>query len=308
MNASPPAHTAPPSERTGILLAAGAYAFWGFMPLYWRLFEGVGPLELTSHRVLWCAIFCAIVTLARGRFSHLVHILRRPKVIGALVLTSLLITANWTIFIYTVSTHQLVEASLGYYLTPLVSIALGVAVLGEKVSRMQIAAIAVATTGVVIQAVELGHFPWIAPSLALSFGFYGYLRKLTPVDSLDGLTVETVFLFPLTLAMIVYWARTGQGAFPAAGARIDGLLILGGALTAIPLALFAAGAQRVRMTTLGFMQYVSPTVTLLMATIFLGEHFTLTDALTFVFVWSGILLVSLDGRFRRAQVVEPVEL
>ncbi len=305
MNASPPDH---PSERTGILFAGGAYAFWGFMPLYWRLFTGVGPFELTSHRVLWCAVFCGIVTLARGRLVNLLHIVRKPRVLGALVLTSLLITANWTIFIYTVTTHQLVEASLGYYLTPLVSIALGVTVLGEKISRLGMAAIATATTGVVIQAFELGHFPWIAPALALSFGFYGYLRKLTPVDSLDGLTVETLLLFPVTLGLIVFWAREGSGAFPSPDRLLDALLILGGALTAIPLALFAAGARRVRMTTLGFMQYVSPTVTLLMATLLLGERFTLTNALTFVFVWGGIVLVSLDGRFKRASVVEPVEL
>jgi chloramphenicol-sensitive protein RarD len=305
MNASPPDH---PNERTGILFAGAAYAFWGFMPLYWRLFKGIGPFELTSHRVLWCAVFCAFVTLARGRFMHLVHIATRPRVLGALVMTSLLITANWTIFIYTVATNQLVEASLGYYLTPLVSIALGVVVLGEKISRLGMAAIATATTGVVIQAFQLGHFPWIAPSLALSFGFYGYLRKLTPVDSLDGLTVETVLLFPFTLGLIVYWAGQGTGHFPLPDRLLDGLLVLGGALTAIPLALFAAGAQRVRMTTLGFMQYVSPTLTLLMATLLLGEKFTLANALTFVFVWSGIVLVSIDGRFRRSAVVEPVEL
>jgi len=305
MNAPPPDH---PHEKTGILFAGAAYAIWGFMPLFWRLFKGVGPLELTSHRVLWCAVFCAIVTLARGRFTHLVHIASRPRVLGALVMTSLLITANWTIFIYTVATNQLVEASLGYYLTPLVSIALGVVVLGEKISRLGIAAIATATIGVVIQAFQLGHFPWIAPSLALSFGFYGYLRKLTPVDSLDGLTVETVLLFPLTLGLIVYWYMQGTAALPSTDRLLDGLIVLGGALTAIPLALFAAGAQRVRMTTLGFMQYVSPTVTLLIATVLLGEAFTLANALTFVFVWGGIVLVSLDGRFRRTAVVEPVEL
>jgi chloramphenicol-sensitive protein RarD len=183
-----------------------------------------------------------------------------------------------------------------------------VLVLGEKISRLKLAAIAVATTGVAIQAVELGHFPWIAPSLALSFGFYGYLRKLTPVDSIDGLTVETALLFPVTLALIVFWAKSGTGAFPSPDRLLDFLLVLGGALTAVPLALFAAGAQRVRMTTLGFMQYVSPTVTLLMATVMLGEKFTASDALTFVFVWGGILLVSLDGRFRRTSVIEPVEL
>ena len=296
-----------PHERTGILLAGGAYAFWGIMPLYWRLFPTVAPYELTTHRVFWCAIFCAIVTLARGRFAHIILIARRPRVFGALIATSLLITVNWTIFIYCVATRQLVEASLGYYLTPLISIALGVTMLGENISGLRIAAIALATGAVVVQAFELGHIPWIAPALALSFGFYGYLRKLTPVDSLDGLTVETVIMFPFTAAVIYYWSGHG-GAFPAAGAQIDTLLIVAGPLTAIPLAMFGAGARMVRLTTLGFLQYVSPSVTLLMATLLLGETFRLTDAITFAFVWGGIALISLEGRFRRQDVVEPAEL
>jgi chloramphenicol-sensitive protein RarD len=246
--------------------------------------------------------------LARGRLAHLIDIVRRPRVVGALVATSLLITVNWTIFIYTVATNQLVESSLGYYLTPLVSIALGVLVLGEKISALRLVAIGLATTAVIIQAVELGHFPWIAPALALTFGFYGYLRKLTPVDSIDGLTVETVLLFPVTAPLIYYWSTHETAAFPYAGAAIDTLLVVAGPLTAIPLALFAAGARRVRMTTLGFLQYVSPTITLLLATLFLAERFTMTDAVTFAFVWSGILIISLEGRFRRQEVVEPVEL
>lgn len=297
-----------PHERTGILYAAGAYAFWGFMPLYWGLFRGIAPLELTSHRVLWCAIFCVLVTLARGRFAHLVAIVKTPRVLGALVATGLLITVNWTIFIYTVSTHQLVEAALGYYLTPLVSIALGVTVLGEKISPLRIAAIALATAGVIVQASQLGHFPWIAPALALSFGFYGYLRKLTPVDSLDGLTIETVLMFPFTAAFIAWLAVQGTGVFPTANLKIDTLLIVAGPLTAIPLALFAAGARLVRMTTLGFMQYLSPTVTLLIATVLLGEKFTVIDAITFACVWGGIAVLSVEGRFKRQAVVEPVEL
>lgn len=297
-----------PHEKAGIFYASAAYAMWAVMPLYWRIFSHVGPYELTTHRVFWCAIFCTIITLARRRLAHLIEIARRPRVLGALVATSILITINWTIFIYTVATNQLVDASLGYYLTPLVSIALGVLVLGEKISALRIGALGLATTAVVIQAVHLGHFPWIAPALALTFGFYGYLRKLTPVDSIDGLTVETVLLFPITAPLIYYWGTTEPGAFPHAGSTIDTLLVIAGPLTAIPLAFFAAGARRVRMTTLGFLQYVSPTITLLLATLFLGEKFTVVDAITFAFVWSGILLVSVEGRFRRQAVVEPVEL
>jgi chloramphenicol-sensitive protein RarD len=219
-----------------------------------------------------------------------------------------LISINWTVFIYSVSSHQLVDSALGYYLTPLVSIVLGVVALGEKISPVRIGAIALASVAVAIQAAQVGHFPWIAPVLALTFGFYGYVRKLTPVDSLDGLTVETVLLFPLTAILIGMWYVHGTGSFPAPDVKIDALLVFAGPLTAVPLAMFAAGARRVRLTTLGFLQYVSPTITLLVATVLMHERFTVTDAITFAFVWSGIALISLEGRFRREAVVEPAEL
>jgi chloramphenicol-sensitive protein RarD len=272
------------------------------MPLYWRLLSDVPPFEITVHRILWCALFTAVVTIGRGRLPHLVAIFRTPKIIGALTLTSLLITVNWTLFIWCVATHELVEASLGYYLTPLISIALGVVLLGERISPVRIAAIGLATVAVAIKAWQLGRFPWIAPGLALSFGFYGYFRKLTPVDSFDGLTIETTLLFPITLALVAIWAAVGSGAFPSTHLGRDGLLVFGGPLTAIPLVLFAAGARRVRMTTLGFLQYSSPTVTLLVATLLLGEPFTRTDLITFAFVWTALVLVGLEGQLTRSTV------
>jgi chloramphenicol-sensitive protein RarD len=288
-----------PEEGKGILFAGGAYTIWGFFPLYWRLLTGVGPLELTVHRVFWCAIAVAIVTLARGRFWHVMAVVRTRRVIGGLVVTSLLISVNWTIFIYCVSTHQLVEASLGYYMTPLVSIALGVLLLGEKISKLRLAAIGLAGIAVIVQAFELGHFPWIAPALAVSFGFYGYMRKLIPVDALDGLTIETGLLFPLTAAAVVILALSGSGAFPSANIVRDALLVGSGPLTAVPLVMFAAGARRVRLTTLGFLQYFSPTITLALATMLLGEPFTRVDVLTFACVWAALVLIGLESRLSR---------
>jgi chloramphenicol-sensitive protein RarD len=227
--------------------------------------------------------------------------------IGALALTSVLIAVNWTLFIWCVSTHRLVEASLGYYMTPLVSIVLGVVLLGERISRIRLAAIALATVAVAVKAIDVGGLPWIAPALALSFGFYGYLRKLIPVDAFDGLTVETVLLFPPMLAIVLFWAHAGTGAFGLGNLGRDALLILAGPVTAAPLVLFAAGARRVRMTTLGFLQYFSPSITLAIATLALGEHFTRTDAVTFAFVWGALLLVGLEGRSVReiARTAEP---
>jgi chloramphenicol-sensitive protein RarD len=283
-------------EGQGLLLAGGAYFVWGLVPLYWQLLDDVSPWQVTLHRILWCALFGVIVTLFRGRLLHFIAVFRTPRLLGALAASSLLITANWTLFMYTVNTHQLVEAAFGYYLTPLVSIGLGVTLLGEKISPTRIAALVLASAAVGVQAFALGHIPWVAPALALSFGFYGYVRKMTPVDSLEGLTVETVLLWPVAAVFVTLWALNGTGAFPSPSLTRNALLIFTGPLTALPLVMFAAGARRLRLTTLGFLQYLSPTITLLVATLLLHEPFTRTNIIAFGCIWSALMLVSLEGR------------
>jgi chloramphenicol-sensitive protein RarD len=205
---------------------------------------------------------------------------------------------------YAIASHPLVEASLGYFITPLISIALGVLFLGEHISRFRLVAILLAGAAVVIQSVALGHFSWIAITLSLSFGFYGFFRKSTHVDAFDALTVETWILFPVTCSLILFWGTHESGAFPHAGALADALLIIGGPLTALPLALFAAGVRRIRLSTLGFLQYLNPTITLLLATLRFGEHFTRVNAISFGIVWIALVIVSLDSYFSR--VKEPV--
>ncbi|MEJ1969056.1 MAG: EamA family transporter RarD [Rhizomicrobium sp.] len=283
-------------ETSGILLAGGAYFVWGLVPLYWMLLGDVSPWEITVHRILWCALFGLVVTFGRCRFSHLATVLRTPRLMGALAASSVLITGNWTLYMYCVSTHQLVDAALGYYLTPLVSVGLGVVLLDEKISRLRLVAIALAGIAVAVEASALGHIPWVAPGLALTFGFYGYVRKMTPVDALEGLTVETCLLLPVALILVVLWALDGRGAFPAPGFAKNALLVFTGPLTALPLAMFAAGARRLRMTTLGFLQYLSPSITLVVATMLLHEPFTRANVVVFGCIWSALLLVSLEGR------------
>jgi chloramphenicol-sensitive protein RarD len=285
-------------ETAGIVYAGSAYAFWGITPLYWRLLGDVPPFQLTTHRVLWCAIFVAVITAWRGRFAHVVTILKTPKLLATLALTSILISTNWTIYIYCVASNQLVEASLGYYLTPLLSIALGVFLFGEHMTRLRLVGVLLAAIAVAIKAFALAHVPWIAFSLALSFGFYGYFRKKAPVDSLDGLLIETALLLPFTLGLVIYWGMTEPRAFPAAGTLSDALLVLAGPITAIPLAMFAAGARRLRMTTLGFLQYLTPSFTLALATLGFHEHFGRIDAISFAIVWLALLIVALEGRLR----------
>lgn len=277
-------------------MAGSAYAMWGVVPVYWRFLPEVPPFELTVHRVLWCALFVFGVTLWRGRLAQIRDIVRTPKVIRLLILTSLLITLNWTIYIYSVATDQLVEASLGYYVTPLISIALGVSFFGEKLSRMRLVGLVLAAVAVATKTIALGHIPWIAPALAFSFGFYGYFRKLIPVDSLDGLLVETSILFPFTLGLVSFWAARGTGAFPSPDWLVDVLLFGAGPVTAVPLAMFAAGARRVRMSTLGFLQYIAPSITLLLATVAFGEPFGRVDAVVFVCVWTALIVVAAEGR------------
>jgi len=292
-------HPPPLNETAGILYASAAFSIWGVLPLYWDQLSIVPPIELSIHRMVWCAIFAAGVTVARGRLAIVWGALRTRKLLGALAISSLLIAANWTIYIWAIATQQLVEASLGYFINPLLSIALGIAFLGERLSRVRLAAIALAAVAVAVQVVEVGHFPWIALSLALSFGFYGYMRKLIPVDPLDGLTIETCLLFPVTLGAILFWAWNGTGVFPSAHVSINAMLLAGGPVTAIPLALFAAGARRVRMSTLGFLQYLSPSITLIVATVVLSEKFSVVDATTFGCVWAALVLISLEGRAAR---------
>lgn len=288
-----------PDDMAGILYAAAAYAAWGVMPAYWRILSNVGAFEITVNRILWCALFVIGVSLARGRAQRLLSLARQPRLLATLALTSVLISANWLIYIHCVDSHQLVEASLGYYIVPLISIALGVTLFGEHVSRLRLFAMALAGAAVVLKTVDVGHVPWIAPALALSFGFYGYFRKRANVDAMDGLTIETLILFPLTLVLVGYWAVSGTSALGPSQPTTSLLLILGGPLTAVPLAMFAAGATRIRLTTLGFLQYLSPSITLTLAVFGFGEHFTRLDAITFGCVWAALVLVAAEGRFSR---------
>ncbi|HEY5047878.1 MAG TPA: EamA family transporter RarD [Rhizomicrobium sp.] len=289
----------PADETAGILFAGSAYAVWGIVPLYWRLLGDVPPFELTVYRVFWCALFVTAVTFWQGHTSRAFAILRSRRLVATLALTSVLITCNWTLYIYCVATNQLVDASLGYYMTPLVSFAAGIAFFGERMSRLRLAGVALAALAVVIQTIGLGHIPWIAPALALSFGLYGYFRKLAPVVALDGLLVETLILLPFTFALVGYWAVQGTGAFPSHNLTKDALLIGSGPLTAVPLAFFAAGARRIRLTTLGFLQYLSPTITLLLATIGFHEPFTRTNAIAFGCVWAALAIAAVEGHLAR---------
>lgn len=296
-----------PDSRLGVIYASASYVLWGIIPIYWRLLTHFGTTQLMLHRVFWCAIAVTIFVALKGNLPHIVAAFRNRRLIGTLVLTSLLISVNWGIYIWCVESNQLVEASLGYYINPLVSVALGVVLLGEKMTPASLAAVCLAGIAVTLQTLALGHFPWIALSLAMSFGFYGYFRKTAPIEAVEGLLVETTILFPVVATLLAIWAIEGTGVFPAADLQTNVLLILAGPLTAIPLAMFSLGARRIRLSTLGFLQYLSPSITLVLATLWWGEPFTMLHAVTFGLIWLALGLISAESfwRERRAQPVAP---
>ena len=286
----------PPSEENaGIVYAVGAYLLWGFLPLYWWLLHEVGAIEMTAHRILWCVVLLGIITVVRGRTAEILAILRTPGTRWTLMATSALITVNWTLFMYALVTDQLVESALGYYMTPVISFAFGIVLMRERPSRIRMFCIGLATCGVLVQLLAFGRLPWIALGLAVTFGLYGYGRKRAPVAAMDGLLVETALVLPIALALIVWWDFHGTGLFLIGNVKRDLLLVVGGALTIAPLALFAAAMRRVRMTTMGFLQYMAPTISLLVAVFGFGEPFDLGDLLSFAFIWAAIAIATFEG-------------
>ncbi len=287
-------------ENAGVGYAVGAYLLWGFLPLYWHKVHEVPALEMTAHRTLWCVVLLGLATLVRGRTGEIAAILRTPSTRWTLVATSLLITVNWTLFMYALVTDQVVESSLGYYMTPVLNFAFGIILMRERPSRLRMFCIALATCGVLVQLFAFGRLPWLALGLAITFGFYGYFRKKAPVAAMDGLLVETGLMLPAALALIVWWYVHGTGLFLIGNVKRDALLVVGGALTIAPLALFAAAMRRVRMTTMGFLQYMAPTISLIVAVFILNEPFDLGDLISFGFIWAAIAIAVFESLTTKA--------
>jgi chloramphenicol-sensitive protein RarD len=295
-----------PDSRAGVVYATACYVIWGVIPIYWRWLEHVPPFELVVHRILWCFVAVVLVVALQGRLATVQSVFRNKKLLGTLALTSVLISINWGLYIWCIASQQLVEASLGYYINPLVSVALGVVLLGERMTPLRLAAVGLATIAVLLQTFTLGHFPWIALTLAFSFGLYGYFRKTAPIEAVEGLLVETAILFPIVATFVVVWTVDATGAFPAPDALTNILLVVAGPLTALPLVLFAAAARRIRLSTLGFLQYLSPSITLVLATVWWGEPFTVLHAVTFGLIWLALALISAESLWQQ-RFVQPAE-
>lgn len=287
------AHPARP-EQQGLAYGLGAYLLWGLLPLFFRAMVGADGIEILIHRVLWSVIFLGIVISAMGRWRDIVSAVRQPKLLLLLTATAFLIAANWLIFIIAVQHGHVLEASLGYFINPLVNVALGMIFLKERLRPLQAAAVALAGAAVVALAVGEGAAPWVSLSLAFSFGFYGLLRKIGHVAALEGLTIETLLLLPFALGWI-WLSPPGFASFAEVPRVTAVLFVLAGPVTAIPLLLFAAAAKRMPLSTLGLLQYIAPTMQFLCAVLLFGEEFRPIHAVAFGGIWCGLALYASDS-------------
>jgi len=306
MNASaaPPNPDRPP--RHGLAAALAAYVAWGCFPLYFKSIRSVPPLQILSHRVVWSLLFLALLVSWKRRWPELRGIFADGQLPTSL-LTTLLISANWLIFIWAVNGGRVLEASLGYFVNPLVNVLLGVLFLHERLSRKQGAAVALAGLGVLALVIRLGVFPWVSLALALSFGFYGLVRKKARIDAVVGLLVETALLAPVALAFLLLVEAQGQGAFVHQGLPTTFLLASAGIVTAVPLIWFATGMKTLRLSTMGVVQFITPTAQFLQAVLLFREPFTMSHGIAFGCIWASLALYTFDAVRTRhpSQPAEP---
>jgi chloramphenicol-sensitive protein RarD len=277
------------AHRTGLINGLGAYTLWGLLPLYFKLFPGVGPVEVVAHRVVWSVAFLAIVLPSIRLVPHFMDALRRPRILGALAISALLIAVNWLVYIWAINNQHVLAGSLGYFLNPLVNILLGMVFLHERLRRMQLVAVLIAAMGVAVLAAGELQTLWISITLAVSFALYGLVRKLTPVQAPVGLAVETVVLMPLALAALLWFAAHGTLAFGRNG--VEAALLIGtGAITSVPLLLFAGAARRLPMITLGLIQYIAPSLQFLTGYFLFGEPLSAARLASFALIWVALAL------------------
>lgn len=279
----------------GIFYAACAYALWGLFPIYFKALQDIPPIEITLHRMVWSLVFLAIVLTWRRHWAWLGNALRRPKVLAGFTVSALILSSNWFIYIWAVNNGRVVDASLGYFINPLVNVLMGFVLLRERLRPGQWAAMALAAAGVAWLTWQTGQLPWIGLLLAATFGTYGLLRKTAALGALEGLSMETLLLFPLALGYLVVLTLGGHNSFLTASTSSQWLLAAAGPITAVPLLLFAAGARRISMSLLGVLQYIGPSLQLLLGVWLYHEPFGGARLAGFVMIWSALAVYSLEG-------------
>ena len=303
-----PASTIDERARRGLWFGLAAYGLWGVLPIYFKALETVPPVDIVAHRIIWSLPFLALLLSFAAGWRQVREALASRRTLALLLLTATLIAINWLLYVYAVVTGRILAGSLGYYLNPLMNVLLGRLVLKERLSGLQWAAVAIAAAGISALAIgALGQL-WISLALAISFGSYGLLRKIAPVDSVAGLAIETGLLFPIAAIWLAWGLAAGEPSF-GTETSITALLVLGGLVTMTPLLLFTGAARRLRYSTLGMLQFIAPTLQFLIAVLMYGEAFTTAHAVAFGSIWVALGLyvtaIARDARDARASVTVP---
>ncbi len=282
-------------EHKGIFLALASYISWGLLPIYWKLMQHISATEILAHRIIWSSIF-TLIFCAIWKRNYIKEYFSNKKSLIRLAITGTLVSANWGIYIYAVNANHILDASLGYYINPIVNVLLGIIFLGERLNKTQIFAFLLASAGVTYFTIDYGKFPWVAISLATTFGVYGLLKKKMKFDSMTALSIETILIAPLALIYMTYLVSTGENTFLSAtnNISIDVLLISTGIVTALPLYWFGLAAVRVPLYALGFFQYIAPTLKLLIGVFVFGEVFTFAHLICFSTIWIALILYAKD--------------
>ena len=286
---------APSNSLLGVALSSSAFFIWGLSPIYWKALASVPAFEILMHRMIWSFVFLMPLVLVRGHLDDLIRVLTSRRTLFILMLTTLVVGANWFLFIWAINSGHVLQTSLGYYINPLVNVLLGVVFLKERLRRLQLVAVCLATVGVSYLTLSYGEFPWVSLALAFSFGFYGLIRKVAPVGPLVGLTVETLILSVPATGYLIYLENANSGAFGHAGVATT-LLLMGAALvTGLPLLLFTTGTKLLRFSTVGFLQYIAPSCTFLLAVFIYREPLVPAQLFTFGTIWAALAIYSYDS-------------
>ena len=278
----------------GVAYAVAAYGFWGLNPIYFKLVDHVPALEVLAHRVIWSVLFLVILVALIKSWAKLAAALKDRRTLLMLGLSTVIISANWLIYIWAIMVERVLETSLGYYINPLIYVLIGVVFFGERLRRFQFAAVVLATIGVLVLIVEGGIFPWVSLSLAILFAAYGVIRKQVAIGAMPGLFVETTVLFPIAFGWLAWLMIGQQAAFAASDAETNLLLLLAGPITVFPLLFFAIAARRLTLTTIGFMQFLAPTLQF-MTGLYYGEELTTAHMICFACIWTAVAFFSFDA-------------
>jgi len=285
-------------QKLGVGLAAGAFLLWGLLPLFLKALSVIEPLELVAHRIAWSWLFVTLAITVLRQWPKLLGFCIQPKMMAALLLSTLLLGFNWFLFVYAVNTNKVLEASLAYYINPLLNMALGGVFLSERLRPLQWLAVVLACTGVGIEIAVFGSVPWLALGMASSFALYGLIRKLAPIDSLNGMMIECSYLL---LPALAYLWLFGQETLVQLETKHWYLLLIFGPVSTVPLMMFASAARKIQYTTIGFLQYIGPTLMFLLAVMLYDERFGPAKTVTFSFIWLGVLCFSADALYKRSR-------